>query len=161
DVGDVVLLEDRPGLAEGEVVAPQRGPREAADEGADPQPRPPVPAVLLDRQAHQRLEAREGDRPPPAPVPGGQPDAVRPPRLPPRPTQAHPRAAQSGPIISRKRLLSLATARANSLLGEPRARIAPGVPAGVSPERGRGGSTARRGAVNRGRLAPRSVSAGR
>ncbi len=62
-VADVVLLQDRPRLAEGEVVASEWGPRISADERPDPEGRPAVAPALVDRQAHESLHAGEVDAP--------------------------------------------------------------------------------------------------
>ena len=62
-VADVVLRQDRPRLAEGEVVASERGSRISADERPDPEGRSAVAPALVDRQAHKRLHAGEIDAP--------------------------------------------------------------------------------------------------
>ena len=56
---DVVLLEQRARVLERQVVAAERGARIAADEGAGAEAGLAVPAALIEREAHEGLEAAQ------------------------------------------------------------------------------------------------------
>src|SRR5437763_3575350 len=58
---DAVRVEQRPHALQGQVVAAQRRPGVAADEGADAHAGAAVAAALVEDEAHERLDAAEVD----------------------------------------------------------------------------------------------------